>query len=212
MFSGLGADEHAFHFLDIQGATIVHVHWIQPMKNETIQHYAQRLSVGVTKSDPIFIGLSFGGIIAQEVAQWVKPAKIILLGSVKSRKELPWYIRFAGTTGLWRIAAVPQRNPGWLVSTVIGWFFGTTTKRDSRLLRGFLRAADPLFMSWATKQACLWKGTKSVCPIIHIHGDKDRIFPIRSVHTDHIITGGGHLMTVNQAAEISQLINLEIKK
>jgi esterase/lipase len=48
-------------------------------KNEDISHYAQRLSARI-EPNSILIGLSFGGIVAIEIAKHI-PSKIILVSS-----------------------------------------------------------------------------------------------------------------------------------
>lgn len=42
--------------------------------------------------------------------------------------------------------------------------------------------------------------------MIHIHGDSDRILPIRFITADFIVKNGGHFMTVNKAQEITKLL------
>ncbi|MGK6351614.1 hypothetical protein [Parapedobacter sp. DT-150] len=41
---------------------------------------------------------------------------------------------------------------------------------------------------------------------VHIHGTADRILPFRFVKADYVIPGGSHLMVVNRAKEISDII------
>jgi len=42
---------------------------------------------------------------------------------------------------------------------------------------------------------------------VHIHGDQDRIFPIKNIKPDYVIKGGTHMMVWNRADEISAIIN-----
>lgn len=50
--------------------------------------YAKRLSLQITDEQPILIGLSFGGMMAMELAKIIKVQKIVLLASAKSANEL----------------------------------------------------------------------------------------------------------------------------
>jgi hypothetical protein len=43
-------------------------------------------------------------------------------------------------------------------------------------------------------------------PIYHIHGNKDRILPVRIIEADAIIKGGTHKMAINYSEEITRLI------
>jgi hypothetical protein len=37
---------------------------------------------------------------------------------------------------------------------------------------------------------------------VHIHGDNDKIFPVKKIKPTHIIEGGTHMMIYNRAKEI----------
>ena len=43
--------------------------WIDPKKDESLQSYVSRLSEKVTHEQPVLIGVSFGGIIVQEMSK-----------------------------------------------------------------------------------------------------------------------------------------------
>jgi hypothetical protein len=42
--------------------------------------------------------------------------------------------------------------------------------------------------------------------VIHIHGTHDEILPVRFTKPTHLISKGRHLMVLNNAAEINQLL------
>jgi hypothetical protein len=62
--SGLGADARAFRNLDFTGYRVHHVAWEKPVRNESIAHYAARISRHIASQNPVLIGLSFGGIMS----------------------------------------------------------------------------------------------------------------------------------------------------
>ena len=78
-FSGLGADYRAFQKLDLSGFKVVHIDWIPTIKKESIASYATRLLDQIECEKPLLIGLSFGGIIAVEVAKQMETEKVILI-------------------------------------------------------------------------------------------------------------------------------------
>jgi hypothetical protein len=69
LFSGLGADKRIFQRLDLSGYAVNYIEWILPLEGETIEQYASRLLCQITAPNPTLIGLSFGGIMAIEVAK-----------------------------------------------------------------------------------------------------------------------------------------------
>ncbi len=62
VFSGLGADERVFQYLDLSGFAVTFIRWIQPIQNETIEEYGKRLTQQITIVRPILFGLSFGAL------------------------------------------------------------------------------------------------------------------------------------------------------
>ena len=78
--------------------------WIDPFPNETIEAYAKRLSEGIDQNQPfVLIGLSFGGMVAVEIAKITLPVCTIQISSVDHRDELPKLYRFIGKTGITRL-------------------------------------------------------------------------------------------------------------
>lgn len=99
IFSGLGADEKVFQKLYFSDFSPTFIKWIAPQEEETIENYATRLLDQIRTTKPILIGLSFGGMIAVEVAKQIDTEKVILIASAKTQNEIPFYFRFAGQLG-----------------------------------------------------------------------------------------------------------------
>ena len=100
--SGLGADKKAFQKIKLpSGYESVYLDWIPPQKNESLGNYARRFSSLIKNDDAfILIGLSFGGMLASEIARLRRPMKTIIISSLASSNELPWYFKQAGKIGL----------------------------------------------------------------------------------------------------------------
>jgi len=60
--SGLGADKRIFSKLKLsEKINIIHVDWINPDRNETLEAYSKRLSRIIDTSQPFaLVGVSFG--------------------------------------------------------------------------------------------------------------------------------------------------------
>jgi pimeloyl-ACP methyl ester carboxylesterase len=123
--SGLGADKKAFQRIKLPtGYEPVYLDWIIPEKNESLTDYARRFSSLIDDDSFILIGLSFGGMLACELARWRTPAKTIIISSISTSDELPWYFKRAGTIGLHKY--VPVKLLG--AATVLKNMFGTISK------------------------------------------------------------------------------------
>src|SRR5258705_2778636 len=91
--SGLGADKRVFSFLDLSFCEPVYVDWIKPVKKESLEGYALRLREEIPETNPTIVGISFGGMLATEMAKADPNVKAILISSNKTAKEFPGYLR-----------------------------------------------------------------------------------------------------------------------
>lgn len=202
--SGLGADERVFQQLQFAGYQPVHIRWIDPELNESIASYAKRLSAQINSDKPILIGLSFGGIIAIEIAKQIETEKVILVSSAKDKTEIPFYFKTFRWFPLHRI--FPFKSILWAISWLLYWFFGLETKDECQLLKAILVDTDARFLKWAIHRVVVWQNETIPECLYHIHGLCDRIFPFRFVEADFAIERGGHLMIMNKASQISSLL------
>jgi pimeloyl-ACP methyl ester carboxylesterase len=207
IFSGLGADERVFQQLDFSGFSTTFIKWIVPQDTETIENYATRLLDQITTTKPTLIGLSFGGLIAVEIAKQIDTEKVILIASAKTKKEIPFYYRMAGQLGLHRLLPTVLLKSSNLVTN---WLFGTSSSFDKQLLKQILIDTDPVFLKWAIDKVVRWTNQTQITNIFHIHGTDDRILPFRFVKCNSIIKNGGHLMTLNKADELNSIIRQQL--
>lgn len=203
ILSGLGADKRAFQNITFPGHHVTFIDWDVPEANETIDHYARRILNQITETNPVLIGLSFGGLMAMEIAKLIKTEKIILISSVKSKKEIPFYFRLAGRLKL-QILLPPSLLKSY--NQVTGWFFGISSANDKNILIEILEDTNPVFMKWAIDKIVNWKNLSVPQNCVHIHGTDDKILPFRFVRADIAIGNGGHLMILNRSAELSMAI------
>jgi esterase/lipase len=208
IFTGLGADERVFHKIKFENYQAIHIKWITPLQNESIEAYALRLTKQITSSSPILIGLSFGGMMAVEVAKHIVTEKIILISSSKNKKEIPFYYKLAGKMRLHKII-----RARFLVKAnkITNKIFSVRSSEDKKIISSMMAASDVVFLNWAIDKIVHLKNVVVHKNLTHIHGTADRILPIRFVKADIVIKGGTHLMIMNKAAEVQQKI-LEVIK
>ncbi len=207
IFSGLGADERVFDKLDFAGLSVTFVKWITPLKNDTIEQYATKLLSQITKPNPTLIGLSFGGMMAVEVAKQIETEKVVLIASAKTKHEVPFYYRFAGYIGLHKLLSA-----GLLKSSNVftNWFFGLTESWEKQLLKQILKDTNPVFLKWAVDKVACWSNKTVLDNIFHIHGSSDKVLPLAFVKCNAVIDKGGHLMTLNKVEQLNKIIRQQI--
>jgi pimeloyl-ACP methyl ester carboxylesterase len=201
--SGLGADERVFDKLRIHGVTLQHVKWLMPGKNETIENYSSRMSLQIEDEKPVLMGISFGGIMAIEIAKQKQTQKIILISSVKTKKELPPWMRFCGKLNL--NLFMPSRSPKWF-APIAENYLGAANVEEKLLAKNFRETISPVYLHWAVDKITKWQNAIQPTTIFHIHGTRDKTFPIKNIQPTHVIKNGGHFMVMNKADEISAII------
>jgi pimeloyl-ACP methyl ester carboxylesterase len=202
--SGLGADERVFSKLNVPGFRFIYLEWLTPLKEEDIETYAKRMCGQVLTEGPVILmGVSFGGMMAIEMAKHIPVTKVILISSVRSRKELPVGTKLAAALGLYRL--IPARPMAWMRS-ISNYFLGAEGEDEFRLSNEFIENVDPVYLRWAIKEIIRWKNEWQPPVLYHIHGSKDRTFPLNRVAATHVVEGGGHFMVMNRAKEVSQIL------
>lgn len=203
LFSGLGADERAFEHLVLPGYKKVFIQWIPPEPDESMPHYAQRIRAQINTPDPVLIGLSFGGMMAVEVAKQIPVRKLVLISSAKTRADL------AAGSNLFFRWELYKIIPGSMLQQsnfMVNRLFGAKSAADKKLLAAILEDTDVSFFRWAMDRIVSWENDTVPPHLLHIHGTADRIIPFSSVHADVSIEDGGHLMILNRADTISKII------
>ena len=77
------------------------IHWLEcviPQDNESLNAYAKRMCENINHEHPVLLGVSFGGILVQEMARHMACKKVIVVSSIKSYHELPIHLKFLRKT------------------------------------------------------------------------------------------------------------------
>lgn len=205
--SGLGADEKIFTHLDIDGYELRYIPWIRPHKKETIDSYAKRMAKHIKDENAILIGVSFGGMIGIEIAKQLPLRKLFIVSSIKSVLEMPRWMKMAGTLKLDKILPVRLHK---YTEKIDNKRLGVSNKEEKEMVRAYRKNADLVFVDWAISQIVNWKNGWQPENIIHIHGEKDKIFPIKKLNPSFVVKDGTHMMIYNRAKEISEFIQKEL--
>ncbi|MFM9987722.1 alpha/beta hydrolase [Flavobacterium sp.] len=169
--------------------------WIMPEKAETLKNYAERMSKFVKHNKAVLIGVSFGGILVQEMAQFLELRKIIIISSVKSNKELPSRMKIARTTKAYKLIPTSLLSN---VDALAKYAFGTMIKERLKMYKKYLTMSDKVYLDWAIEQVVCWERTIVDNNVIHIHGDNDSVFPVQNIKDFINVKAGTHIMIVNR--------------
>ncbi|MCG9972649.1 alpha/beta hydrolase [Christiangramia crocea] len=197
LMPGMATDGAIFENISLppERFKVHYLKWEIPEKNESLENYTKRILKYVKHENPVLIGVSFGGVIVQEMAKFITLKRLIIISSVKCSDELPPRMRFASKTGLFKL--IPTR-----LADYVDFFekiaIGDFLKTRAKLYKKFITIKDKQYLDWAIKNMVNWKCEKPDERVIHIHGDKDEVFPIKNIRNAIIVKGGTHIMIINR--------------
>ena len=203
---GLAASSKIFENLNFpkDRFELHYLEWLLPLsEDESIEKYAKRMAELVTEEKPILIGVSFGGIMVQEMSKHLKVQKIILISSIKSRSELPIRLKLIEKTSLYKLF------PAKYISNIEDYSmyaFGDFAKKRVKLYKEYLSVRDENYLTWAISNVLNWQQAKPLNNTLHIHGVDDHIFPIKHIKNCIKIEKGTHIMILNKAKSIRKII------
>lgn len=194
---GLAAGSSIFERIELP-KDVFEIHlldWFLPEKQETLTGYAKRMSEKVMHEEVVLIGVSFGGILVQEMAQFLKVKKLIIISSVKCNAELPRRMKIAKTTKAYKL--LPTSLLG-NMDSLVKYAFGDLMKQRLKLYERYLSMSNKEYLDWAIEQVVCWERTKIAPNVVHIHGDADEVFPSKYIKNFVPIKGGTHIMILNR--------------
>ena len=209
-FTGLGTDARIFEYLNVD-ANIHSIPWKLPRRRESMESYVKFLLEDVQLQQPYaFVGVSFGGMLAAVATHIFQPKFSVLVASLKSYRELPQWMRYSGA--LWLPHVLPSRVYKPKMER-LNRFLGLKNPAHFQIFKSSYEAQSPLFYKRCIRLICRWRsGYKEGSNLLHIHGDRDTLFPLKKISEPRISVRGGHFIIISAAKQISSIINAEIQK
>ena len=204
--SGLGADERLFENLYLPGIELVYLDWTAYEPGDSLVAYAKKMSGQINEYNPVLMGVSFGGMLAIEMAKMLGAQQIFLISSARSGHDFPFPYQVAKTFRL--TALIPTlliKRP----TRLIDFLFGVKSTRDRELLHDYLKNADADYIRWALQAILEWENNDTSLNIVQIHGTDDKVIPIPP-GVDYRVQEAGHLMIFNRPKEVSEIISTNL--
>ncbi|WP_372756600.1 alpha/beta hydrolase [Mariniflexile sp.] len=181
----LPANQFEIHYLE----------WLLPLKQETISNYALRMTTHIKYSNIVLLGVSFGGVLVQEMCKYLTVRRLIIVSSVKLTSELPRRMILAKATMAYKLLPTQLVNN---LDVLSKYAFGSNITKRLELYKKYLSVNDSKYLSWAIKEMVCWHQETYMPEIVHIHGEKDAVFPIKNIKNCTTIKGGTHIMIINK--------------
>ena len=204
--AGLGANERAFEKLGDFGTEKIMVLWLKNEDNESLNSYAQRIieTYKITKDD-ILVGLSFGGLIAQEIAVLLGMKYVILISSFRTKDDLRSIHSLGLKFKLFKL--MPELNFPFISESVAN-FFNAGYKSSKPILKDMVMNMDMKLTKWSMEK--IHEQNEVIGDQLvkyNIIGTKDRIMQTWENDQTFKIENGGHFMVYEHAEEISKIIS-----
>lgn len=204
LMPGMAANPLIFEGLNLPENFIIHyLEWLLPKEKEVLSSYCKRLSVDIKGPNIILIGVSFGGIIVQEINKIISVKKTIIISSVKTKKELPFMMTIGKSTGLYKYVPV-----NWIdnVESLARFVFGPSIKKKIDLYRKYLSVRDEHYLRWCIDKIITWDNEKVPKNLIHIHGSLDLVFPSVYISNVILVKNATHAMILTKASWLNKNI------
>ncbi|HEA22325.1 hypothetical protein LCGC14_2881110 [marine sediment metagenome] len=170
--------------------------WFLPTENMSLAEYAQKMNERIHHKNIVLIGVSFGGMLVQEMAKFIEVKKIIIISSVKTTTELPGRMRFAKHTKIYKLLPTGLVNN---IEVLAKYGFGETFTKRLALYEEYLSIRDQKYIDWSIDKIVNWSQVDIPKNLVHIHGEKDAVFPIIRITDCISVKNGTHTMIIHRA-------------
>jgi pimeloyl-ACP methyl ester carboxylesterase len=175
--------------------------WMLPLDGESLREYAVRIAKSITHENPVLVGVSFGGIVVQEIARVIPVRKTIIISSAKCNAEYPRRFKLAKKTGAYKLLPLKLLLK---VENLAKYSFGEKINERLKLYEKYLSIRDVKYLAWAIEQVMLWDRCEPDPNVIHIHGEADEVFPAKYINGYIPVKDGTHIMIVNRFRWINE--------
>lgn len=202
MVPGMAANTAIFDFIQLGSLFKIHrLAWFPPNENEAISSYAERMCKKIAHPNPVLVGVSFGGILVQEMSKIISCRKVVIVSSVRSHKEFPVHMRITRKTKAYRFFPTQWVDN---LEDFVGFMFGPAARKRMDLNKKYLSVRDPQYLGWALEAFFNWEQEDPVPNVVHVHGTYDLVFPVFYLKDYIPIAKGTHVMIITRAKWFSQ--------
>lgn len=198
LMPGMAANPSIFENISLPSASYTThlLEWQLPEPGESLSQYALRMTQFIKHDDIVLLGVSFGGVLVQEMAKHIKVRKLILVSTVKSKYELPRRMKLSRKLKLYKALPASLIED---VDKLAKYAFGETIKNRVDLYQKYLSMNDRRYMKWAVKEMVCWDQETPTENAIHIHGTADKVFPVKYIKNCIEVQDGTHIMVITRS-------------
>jgi len=208
LLPGLNGDARIFAPQALAFPSLTIARWIPPAESESLADYARRLAGALDPGCPCLVGgVSFGGIVAMEMARHLHARACVLIASSRDPNGLPKAVRLLRPIA----AVVPSTALTWAIRS--GWESATPLAPACARRIARLSPEEMTFRRWALQAVLTWRGVRSpACPVLQIHGERDATFAANRSKADVILPGAGHMLTLTHVEQVNEFLRATMRR
>ncbi len=203
-FPGMGADANLAPFHEAIPGKHHWVEWADPAGARSLDEYNRQIRVRVPAVvDPVFVGISFGGLPAMALAAEYHAQAVFLIGSLTDAGELAPWLRAAGVFR--HIAPSMLFHPHFMPTTLVAKLFGLKKQDHIHLFARMAAGYDGDFIKRLSGFALTEsESSRPPCPVYRVHGRRDKI--ISRPRFADLSVDGGHVISMTHHDEVNDFI------
>ena len=133
--------------------------WEIPLKMNRLPITPSGFRKRLLHENPVLVGVSFGGILVQEMAKVIPVRKVIIISSAKCNTEFPRTgIKIAKNTGAYKLLPLKLLLK---VENLAKYSFGPKINERLKLYEKYLSVRDVKYWHWAIEQVMLWEALRA---------------------------------------------------
>lgn len=194
---GMAANPSIFEYIKLpENQFKIHfLEWKIPMQDEPLSLYAKRMCKDVKHDNPVLLGVSFGGILIQEMSKHINVRKLIVVSSVTTNNQLPRRMKFAKSTNAHKLLPTGLASS---IKELEKYNFGKAIAKRLELYKKYMSVSDKYYLDWSIHQIVNWSQKERLPNVIQIHGDKDGVFTHSCDSDCHVLSNGTHIMIIDR--------------
>ena len=195
---GMAASPAIFEYIKLpkERFELHFLEWSVPVKGISFSDYAKNMCVRIKHENSVLLGVSLGGLLVQEMSKFIKVKKVVIVSSVKTKQELPKRMLFARYTSIHKLLPTGLVNN---VELLAKYAFGESVTKRLSLYEKYLSIRDKGYIDWCINELVNWDQDVLCANLVHIHGEKDTVFPIAYIDNCIHVINGTHTMIIHRA-------------
>jgi hypothetical protein len=108
---------------------------------------------------------------------------------------MPKRLVFAKYTGIHKLLPTGLVNN---LDLLTKYAFGEMVTQRIELYKQYLSVKDKYYLDWSMDQIVNWNQEMYDPKVVHIHGDKDLVFPVQYIKNFTLVKNGTHTMIIHR--------------